>query len=83
MIGDVAAAIGGVKGDPGAVENVLAGQQVLHVPVAPERDDVRVLEQQQMVRRFSEFARRDELPLRFQRLAVSDAPELAQAALTH
>ena len=49
VIRDVAAAIGGVEGDAGARQNVVAGQQIFHVAVAAQRDDVRMLEQQELV----------------------------------
>src|SRR5579871_745877 len=49
MIGDVAAPIGGMKGNAGAAQDFFARQQIFGVPVAAERDDVRVLDDQELV----------------------------------
>ena len=49
VIGDVAAAVGGVELDAGARQDFVAGQQIFHVAVAAQRDDVRVFDDQQLV----------------------------------
>ena len=48
------------------------------VAVAPQRDDVRVLEQQQLIRDQPLLAIGRELLLQLQRARVIDPPELAQ-----
>ena len=83
VIGDVAAAIGRVEGDAGARQNVVAGQQVFQMPVAPQRDDMRVLQQEELIRDQPLLAIAREPLLEFQRAGVIDSPELAQAAAMH
>ena len=68
VIGDVAAAVGGMEGDAGAGQDLFAGQQVLHVTVAAHGDGVRMLQQQQLV---GDGAR---LALGHQALLQSNAP---------
>ena len=53
------------------------------MPVAAERDHVRMLQQQQVVGNEPLLALRHEPLLQFQRLAVTDAAELPHLAFTH
>ena len=56
MIGDVAAAIGGIELDAGAAQRVFARQQVFGVAVAALRDDVRMLDEQELIGNQSQLA---------------------------
>ncbi len=49
VIGDIAAAVRRMKGDAGASQDLIAGQQVLHVAVAAQGDGVGVLQQNELV----------------------------------
>ena len=73
----------GIEGDAGARQNVVAGQQIFHVAVAPHGDDVRVLEQQELIGDQPLLAVGGELLLEFERAGVIDSPELAQRAAPH
>src|ERR1017187_428795 len=83
VIRHVAAAIGWIKGNPGAAQDLVRSQQILYVAVAPQRDHVRVFQKQQVVPHRALFALGSKLLLQFQRLAIIDAPEFPHAALTH
>lgn len=83
VVGDVASAVGRVKGNAGTPQDFFAGQQVLHAPVTPQRDHMRVLEQQKLVANLSLLALASEVLLQLERLRVIDAPEFPQLAATH
>ena len=63
--------------DAGARQDVLAGQQVLQVAVTAERDHVRMLEQQQMVRHAPRLRCATSSLLQVERAAVVHAAEIA------
>src|ERR1017187_2110943 len=83
VVRHIAAAVDGVERNARARQRRIAGQQVLHAPVAPQRDHVGVFEQQELVRNAALLAGGHELPLQFERLAVIHAPEFPQLASTH
>ena len=79
----VAAAVRRVKRDTRAAQNLLARKQIFHAAVAPQRDHVRVFQQQQMVRDQPLLAILGKHALQFQRAAVIDASQFAQHKSTH
>ncbi len=67
VIGHVAAAVGGIECDAGAAQHFVAGQQIFHVAVAAQGDDVGVLEQQQLIGDQPLLALGDQLLLQLER----------------
>ena len=65
VIGHVAAAVRGIECDARALQDFVAREQVFHVAVAAERDDVRMLEEQQLIGDAAPLALRDEPLLQF------------------
>jgi len=82
VIGDVAAAVGGKKAIPGAGGRP-GRQQVVEVAVAAEGDDVRMLDDEQLIGDEAELALFDEIALHGERAGVLDASEIVQLAATH
>jgi len=83
VIGDVAAAVGGMEGDAGAGQHIFAGQQVFHVAVAPHRNRMRVLQQEELVGDGAGLALGHQPLLPIERGAVLHAARFAQFALKH
>ena len=83
VIGDVATAVGGMEGDAGAAQDLFAGQEVLHVAVAPQRDGVRVLQQEELVGDGAGLALGHEPLLQGERARVLHAARFAPLALKH
>jgi hypothetical protein len=73
VIGDVAAAVGGMKGYAGAGQDFLAGQEVLDVTVTAQGDSVWVLQQDELVGDGAGLAPRHQPLLPFKRGAVLHA----------
>ena len=67
----------------GASEQFRFREQVLMMPVAAHGDDVRVLDEQQMIRALVLFALRGDLMLNFKRLGVAHVPQIADDQITH
>jgi hypothetical protein len=83
MIGDVAAAVGGMEGDTGAGQGCFAGQQVLHTTVAAERDGMGMLQQDELVGDGAGLALRHQPLLPCERGAVLYAPRFQPLAFKH
>jgi hypothetical protein len=80
VIGDVAAAVRGIKGDAGARQDFFAGQKIFQMTVAAERDGVGVLQQDDLVGDCAGLALRHQPLLPFKRLAVLHAARFPQFA---
>jgi hypothetical protein len=72
-----------MKSDAGARQHFIAREQVFAMPVAAERDDVRMFEQQELIVNRALLALDDEAALQLERARVIDSTQLAQAAVTH
>ena len=83
MIGDVAAAVGEMESDAGAGQDLLAGQEVLHVTVASHGDGVGVLQQEELVGDGAGLALGHQPLLPIERGTVLDEPRFAPFALKH
>ena len=88
VIGDVAAAIGGIELDSGAAQRVFARQQIFGVAVAALRDHVRMLDEQELIGNQPALALFDQILLDGERVAIAHAPqvanfEAARTALKH
>ena len=77
MICHIAATVGFVKSDSGAAQNVVTRQQIFGMTVASDGDDVRMLDEQQLIRNKIVLALFDELPLQCERLGIREASEVA------
>ncbi len=73
MIGDVAAAVRAMKRDPGAFEQLRSRQHVLILPGAAHGDDVRMVNDEQLVGDLAELAAGDEILLRGESVGVGYA----------
>lgn len=80
MIGNVTAAIGFMKFHIHLCEQTIIGAQMFKFAVAPERNYVRVLAEQEHVRNFVGFARGDGALLEFIRFSVGHQPEINDSA---
>jgi hypothetical protein len=76
MISDIAAAIGWIKFDPGAAQRSFAREQVLGVAVASLRNDVRVLDEQELIGNQALLAPFDEIALDRKRISVPHAAQV-------
>ena len=83
VIGDVAAAVGGMEGDAGAGQDFFASQEVFHVTVAAERDGVGVLQQDELVGDGVGLALRHQPLLPFKGGAVLHRARFLPLALKH
>ena len=83
VIGDVAAAVGGMESDTGAGQDLFAGQQVFHVTVAPHRDGVGVLQQEELVGDGAGLALGHQPLLPIERSAILHAAGFEPFALKH
>ena len=83
VVRDVAAAIGFHQLDAGAPQRFFRGEQILFMPVAPDRDDMGMFDQQQSVHSQPLPALRRDPGLDRERLAPAHAPEVFYYALTH
>ena len=83
MIGDVAAAVGGMEGDAGAGQDLFAGQEVLHVAVAAKRDGMGMLQQDELVGYGARLALRHQPLLPLEGGAVLHAARFLPLALKH
>jgi hypothetical protein len=83
MIGDVAAAVGGVEGDAGAGEDVIASQQIFQVAVAAHGDGVGMLQQDELVGDGAGLTQGDELLLPIEGGGVFHAARFPPLALKH
>ncbi len=83
MISNVAAAIGRVKCHAGAFQDLIAGEQVFAVPVAAQRNHVRVFDQQQLIVDRALLPLGHQTPLQLERARVVHSSQLAQATVTH
>ncbi len=83
VIGDVAAAVGGMKLDTGAAQRVFAGQQIFGVAVAALRDHVRMLDEQKLIGNQPALALLDQILLNGQRFGVAHAARGIAANLRH
>jgi hypothetical protein len=83
MIGDVAAAVGGMEGDAGAGQDLFAGQEILNVTVAPHGDGVGVFQQEELVGDGASLALGHQPLLPIERGAVLHAAGFAPLALKH
>ena len=81
VIGDVSAAIGGMKFDALLPEHAVRNAQILAPAIPAERDHVRVPAQKQDIRSCAGLARFYSTPLKLARRLVADAPEINQPAL--
>ena len=80
VIGDVAAAVAGMKFDVLLREQSVGDAQIVAGAVAAERDDMGVLAEEQHVGDGASFAGSDELPLQFVRRGVGDQPQIHHPA---
>jgi hypothetical protein len=83
VIGDVAAAVGGVEGDAGAGQEFFAGQKVFHVTVAAHGDGVGVLQQDELVGDGAGLALRHQPLLPFEGVRVLHATRFLPLAPKH
>ena len=83
VIGDVTAAVSGMKGDAGAGQNFFARQKVFHVTVAAHGDCVGVLQKEQLVGNRARFALRHQPLLPFERVSILHAARFLALALKH
>ena len=83
MIGDVAAAVRMMERHAGARQLILARDEVFHVPVAAERDGVRMFHEQQLVRDLAALALLNQPALQFEGYGVIHAPQIAPETATH
>src|SRR5581483_474905 len=77
VISNVSATIGVMKRDAGAFENLAGREQVLHVPVASQRDDVWMFHHHQLIANLPAFALFGKRLLNLERLSVIHAPKIA------
>jgi hypothetical protein len=83
VIGDVAAAIGGVESDAGAAQDFVAGEHVGGWPLRPSVMTCGCSSSRSWSGMSALLALGGKLPLQLQRLAVIRAPEFPQTAFTH
>ena len=85
VIRDVAAAVGLVKADTGRAEITSSrSEQILHVPIPPESDDMRMLDEQKLIGNLSPLASVDELALHCERFGNSRRVRRSRTShLTH
>jgi hypothetical protein len=83
VIRDVAATICFFKRDARVAQHVGWGKEIFHVPVAAERDDVRVLDEQKLIGDFAPLALFNELALHCERLGIADASTIAHLHIRH
>src|SRR5579859_5948769 len=80
MIGDIAAAVGAMKCDPGALEQLRGGQQVAVVAAAAHGNDVRMFHDEQLVRDLAALSPDHEVLLHGESVGVTDAAKVAELA---
>ena len=80
MIGDVAAAVGVVERDTGARQDFGARQQVVEMAVAAERDDVRMLDDHEVIGNLAALALFREVLLNRQGFGVRYQAEIEKFA---
>ena len=73
VVRHVASAVGPLKGDARALQHFWRRQQILVMGVAPHGDDMRMLDDQQLIRNFAALALFHEVALQRERFAVADA----------
>jgi dihydrolipoamide dehydrogenase len=83
VVGHVAAAVRLVEGDARPLKRLSRGQQMLPASVPPQGDDVRVLEDQQLVGDCALFAFLDQRALQQHGCAVFHPPQVMQFAARH
>jgi hypothetical protein len=83
MIGDIAAAVGGVEFDIHLPQQMIRRAQVFPFAIAPQSDDVRMLTHQQDIRYDASFARRDETLLQLVRGCVWNEAQINYPAIFH
>jgi hypothetical protein len=78
MIRHIASPVGPVKFDPGAGQHFRAGQEVFLVAISADRDDMRMLDDQELVSDLTGFAARDQSLLDLERLRPTHASEILE-----
>src|SRR6185437_15466908 len=73
VVGDVAAAVCLMEFDVHLAQDIRVGEKIFALTVAPERDDVWVLAEEEHIRHDARFARRDDFALEVEGGAVGDA----------
>ena len=72
-----------LKLDAGPPKNFIGGEQILHAAISTHRDDVPMLDEEKLVGDFAALPLIDEMPLHFERLGISETPEIADFEVTH
>jgi hypothetical protein len=83
VIGDIAATVRLMERNTRTPEDILAREQVLHLTVPAKGDDVRVFQQQKLIRYFTSFPLLEQPALELQRFSVADSSELTNFTTTH
>jgi len=83
VIGDIAAAIGGTKGDARAGQKILAGEHVFHAAVAADGDGVGMLQQNELIGDGAGLPPGYQLTLPFEGAGIIQTTGLTPFALTH
>jgi hypothetical protein len=83
VIGHVPAAIGFMQLNPGPPQRFFRRQQILQMPVTPNRNHVRVFDKQQMIAAQAHLALPRDLFLYPERFRITHAPEIANHQFTH
>jgi hypothetical protein len=73
VIGSIASAIGAMEFDAGTFKQFRRGQQIFVMAVSSHRDDVRVLDNQQLIRNLFALPAFDELLLECERIGIAHA----------
>ena len=83
VIGNIAAAIGGMEGDTRASQDFLTGQKIVQMAVASQGDGVRMLQQDELVGNGAGLAIGNQPLLPLEGSRVFDAARLLQLAFKH
>jgi len=83
VVRDIAAAIGMMECYSGTPEHFFTRQQIFHVPVAAQRDRVRVLYQEKLIWNLAAFPLIDERALQIECFGVVNATDVAPGTTTH
>ena len=83
VVGDIAAAVGVDELDARLREELFGGEEVFAMTVAAHGDDVRVFEEEKLVRDEAGFALGHEFLLQGEGLAKGDAAQVAYLAIRH
>jgi hypothetical protein len=83
MISDVSAPVRLVERDASPLQNISGGKHVFHMRVPAKRDDMRMLDKQELVRNLAPLALFHQPALQPERLGIAEAPKIPDLASTH